>query len=220
MTNDVVNVTSNLPTTHEAEVNNLLDATRDVFQKLLKFKKGKFYIQDDEVRIGAEYVAHPSKLTLCWIKFSGGEVADRRFGKAAEGYRPPEREELGDRDESKWERGLDGKPKDPWSFQHLLPLENPENGEVVIFTTSSVGGEIGVKELVREWARRAKKGSRALPIVKLATMDMNTKKYGAVPRPYFPVIAWDALPADNVEVSIAAAAALCADDDMDDSIPF
>ena len=220
MTNDVMTVTTTLPAAHEAEVNNLLVATRDVFQKLLKFKKGKFYIQDDEVPIGTEYVAHPSQLTLCWIKFSGGEVADRRLGKAADGYRPPEREELGDRDESKWERGLDGKPKDPWSFQHLLPLENPENGEVVIFTTSSVGGARGVKELVQEWARRAKKGSRALPIVKLATMDMNTKKYGAVPRPYFPVIAWDALPADDVKMNIADEAALSVASELDDDIPF
>jgi hypothetical protein len=172
MTNDVVTVTTTLPAAHETEVNNLLGATKDVHQKLLKFKKGKFYIQDEEVPIGTEYVAHPSQLTLCWIKFSGGQVVDRRLGKAADGYRPPEREELGDLDESKWESGLDGKPKNPWSFQHLLPLEHPETGELVIFTTSSVGGEIGVKELVRAWAQRAKKGSCALPIVKLATMDI------------------------------------------------
>jgi hypothetical protein len=220
MTNDVVTVTTTLPAAHETEVNNLLGATKDVHQKLLKFKKGKFYIQDEEVPIGTEYVAHPSQLTLCWIKFSGGQVVDRRLGKAADGYRPPEREELGDLDESKWESGLDGKPKNPWSFQHLLPLEHPETGELVIFTTSSVGGEIGVKELVRAWAQRAKKGSRALPIVKLATMDMNTRKYGAVPRPYFPVIAWDAPPADDVKMNIADDAALSVAGELDDDIPF
>jgi hypothetical protein len=90
----------------------------------------------------------------------------------------------------------------------------------VIFTTSSVGGEIGVKELVRAWAQRAKKGSRALPIVKLATMDMNTRKYGAVPRPYFPVIAWDALPADDVKMNIADDAALSVAGELEDDIPF
>jgi hypothetical protein len=213
MTNEVMNVTSKLPATHEEEADNLLAATEDCgFEKLLKFKKGKFYLRDDEVPLGTEFVAHPSQLTLCWIKFVDGKVVDRRHGKAAEGYVPPEREELGDMDKSKWETGLDGNPKSPWSFQHLLPLENLESGEVFIFTTGTTGGEIAVKELCRAWARRAKKGSRANPIVKLATLDMPTKAYGAVPRPYFPITAWDELPASDVKANAA--------NELNDNIPF
>ena len=213
MTNEVMNVTSKVPTTHAEEADNLLAVTEDCgFEKLLKVKKGKFYVMEDEVPLGTEYLAHPSQLTLCWIKFADGKVADRRHGKAADGYVPPEREELNDNDPSTWETGLDGKPKDLWSFQHLLPLENLENSEVVIFTTSSVGGEIGVKELCRAWARRAKKGSRDLPIVKLATTDMPTRAYGAVPRPCFPITAWDEVPASNVKVDVAS--------ELSDTIPF
>ena len=56
---------------------------------------------------------------------------------------------------------LDGKPKDPWCFQHLLPFEHLESGEVVIFVTPSVGGMIATEELVREYARRLKRKVRA-----------------------------------------------------------
>jgi hypothetical protein len=198
MSNEVTKKASNLPATYEEEADNLLAATDDVgFEKLLKFKKGRYHLKDGEVPLGSEYVAHPSQLTLCWIKFVDGKVAERRHGKAAEGYEALKREELDDNDPASW-AVVDGTPKDPWAFQHLLPLENLENGEVLVFVTSSIGGEIGIKELVRQWAKRVKRcGSRALPIIKLSTIDMQTKKYGPVPRPSFPVTAWDEVPASG-----------------------
>ena len=201
----------------ETEADNILTASQEDcgFEKLLKFKKGKFYVQDDEVPLGTEYVAHTNQWTYCWIKFIDDKVADRRMFKVAEGIAPPERDELDDNDPSNWKIGVDGKPKDPWSLQYLLPLENLENGDVVIFTTPSVGGKMGVAEPCRAWARRAKKGSRALPIVKLSTTDMQTKKFGAVPRPLFEITDWDETPASGVEVIPPSTA-----DEVDDEIPF
>jgi hypothetical protein len=141
------------------------------------------------------------------------KVAERRHGKAIERWIPQEREELDDNDKSKWETGLDGKPKDPWSFQHLLPFESLESGEVLIFTTSSVGGQIATEELVNAYARRLKRTkSRALPIVKLASKDMPTKAYGDVPRPHFEIDGWEDALASDVKVNAAS--------ELNDTIPF
>ena len=207
---------TNLPTTQEEETDNLLAATQGYgSEKLLKFRKGKFFVMQEEVPLGTEYVAHASEMTYCWIKFSAdGQVVERRHGRAADGYEPPKREELDDwNDKSKW-RVIDGVPRDPWAFQHLLPLEHLETGALSIFTTGSVGGEIGVKELVYQWAKRAKKGQRSLPIIKLASIDMMSKKYGAVPRPHFPVVGWDDV------VPSAGGGKMSTANQLDDAIPF
>ena len=146
---------------------------------------------DDEVQLGTEFIAHASQLTIGWIKFVNNKVADRKMGRAAERFVPPERDELGDMEQSEWEV-RDGELQDPWSYQHLLPLEHPETGEIYIFTTSSIGGKIATEVIVQEYARRIKRrGSRALPIVRLAVTQMKTKKYGDVARPCFEVVGWE-----------------------------
>jgi hypothetical protein len=191
MSNDLTKKPNNLPAPYEEEADALLDATQG-HEKLLKFVKGKYKTREDEVPLGTQYVAHANQLTYCWIKFVDGKPVDRRHGKAVEKWTPPEREDLDDTDSSKWENGLDGKPKDPWSFQRLLPFEHLESGEVVIFTSSSIGGEIATNELCRAYAHRLKrKGSRALPIVKLESKDMPTNAFGDVPRPHFEIDGWE-----------------------------
>jgi len=188
--NQLATIQSNLPADIESEADNLL-ATTQGHEKLLKFVKGKYKVMDDEVPLGTEFIAHAPQLTFSWVKFVGNKVVDRRLGRAADRFVPPEREELGDNDQSKWEI-RDGELKDPWSFQHLLPLENPETGELLVFTTSSIGGQISTEELVRVYAQRLRrKGSRALPIVRLAVTQMKTKKFGDVARPHFEVTGWE-----------------------------
>jgi hypothetical protein len=218
MTNDLMEKPKNLPATLEAEADNILAAAKEDsgFEKLLKFKKGKFFIGDVEVPLGRQYVVHANHWTKCWIKFADGKVIDRRMGKTAEGFIPPAREELGDTNPEKWETGLDGKPRDPWSFQYLLPMEDVENGEVAIFTTASIGGRRGVADLGKAYGRRAKKGLRSLPIVRLAVAEMHTKKYGPVPRPEFEITDWEEVAAGSVEVIAPISAA----DDLNDEIPF
>jgi hypothetical protein len=198
----------------DAADNVLRSAQEDAgFAKLLKFKKGKYWIGDNEVRPGTSFVAHASQWTKCWIKFAGGQVVERRQGKVADGFKPPKREELGDNDQALWSSGLDGKPQDPWSLQDLLPFENLETGELVIFTTASVGGRIGVSELCIAWARRAKKDGKGQPIIALAVTDMPTKAYGDVPRPLFEITGWDEVVANEPEVAKVVK-------DFDDPLPF
>jgi hypothetical protein len=86
------------------------------FEKILKFKKGEYSIQEDKVPLGTEYLAHAAAWTKCWIKFADGKVADRKVYRVALGEKPPEREDLDDLDQNEWPEGLDGKPSDPWVF--------------------------------------------------------------------------------------------------------
>jgi hypothetical protein len=101
------------------------------------------------------------------------------------------REDLDCRNEDDWPDGLDGNPADPWVLQYLLPLENPPSGEVVIFVASSFGGRRAISELCDAYTKRAKRGHHGQPIIKLATTEMPTKKFGKVPRPLFEIDGWD-----------------------------
>jgi hypothetical protein len=218
MTNSIaVQPRSNVPATFETELDNLAAATKG-HEKLLKFVKGEYWIMDDEVPLGTEYIAHASKLAFSWIKFVGDTVAERKAWLATDGVRPSEREELGDLDQSQWEV-KNGEAKDPWTYQRLMPFENAETGEVVIFTSSSFGGKIALDALVQEFLNHAKRNrSRALPIIRLAVSQMKTKSFGDVARPHFEVVSWEDAP--SVDFAASAETITLSEKEMDDSIPF
>jgi hypothetical protein len=181
------------------EAENILDAAQKdaAFEKLLKFRKGDYFIGEEPVPLGTKYIAHAIGWTKCWIKFVDGEVADRKVYRIALGEQPPEREDLDDLDQDNWPEGVDGKPADPWSFQYLIPLERISDGEVVIFTTSSFGGRRAVADLCAAYAKRTTKSAGCgQPIVRLAKAEMPTKKFGKVPRPHFEIVGWDEPPGD------------------------
>jgi hypothetical protein len=215
-------LTTNISAT---EADNIISAVQeDEFEKILKFNKGDFLIGKDElIPLGSEFLAHAAAWTKTWIKFVDGKVADRKLYRVARGEVPPEREELGDLDQSIWPAGLDGKPSDPWVYQYLLPLENMESGEVLIFVTPSIGGQRAVREVCDKFAKRTKKGEYGQPIIKLGTAEMPSKKYGKVPRPAFEIVGWDNAETNSHEISDAAIPVekvVVKHDDMDDEIPF
>jgi hypothetical protein len=211
-----VRKTDNLPATIEAD--NLLDAAKEHagFEKILKFKKGEYFVGEESVAIGTEYLAHAAAWTKCWIKFLGGEVTDRKLYRVARGERPPEREDLDDTDKAAWPAGLDGHPADPWVLQYLLPLENLSTGEIAVFATSSIGGKRAVADLCDAYARRTKKGNVGQPIVRLRTKKMPTKNFGDVPRPLFEVVGWDEVTTGGIPEEPPAAD----ENEFQDKIPF
>jgi hypothetical protein len=193
MSNQLKNQTGDL-LVGGTEAENILGAAKEDsgFEALLKFKKGEYFIGDDEVLLGTEYIAHAIAWTKCWIKFVDGDVVERHVYRVAKNERPPEREDLDDLDKDNWPAGLDGHPADPWSYQYLLPFESIETGEIVIFTTSSFGGRRAVGDVCTAWAKRSKKAPHCgQPIIKLDVVDMPTKKFGKVPRPHFEIVGWD-----------------------------
>ena len=156
---EVKTQTVNVAAARGTEIDNILGAAQEDagFAKLLKFKKGGYFIGEELVPLATEYIAHAIGWTKCWIKFVDDEVAERKVYRVALGERPPERENLDDLDQDNWPDGIDGKPADPWSLQYLLPLEKLSDGEVVIFTTSSFGGRRAVAELCAAYASAQQK---------------------------------------------------------------
>ena len=208
-----------VPAVGNTEIENILGAAQEDagFEKILKFRKGEYFIGEELIPLGTGYIAHAIGWTKCWLKFVQDEVVERKIYRVALGERPPEREDLGDLEKDNWPEGIDGKPADPWCLQYLLPLEKASDGEVVIFTTSSFGGRRAVADLCAAYAkRRTKSGSCGQPIVKLAKADMPTKKFGRVPRPQFVIVGWDNPASDFDEPP----SVVPSDGEFDDSIPF
>jgi hypothetical protein len=218
----------NAITINDAAAENILDAAQEdaAFDRILKFRKGGYFIGEESVALGTEYLAHAAAWTKTWIKFADGKVADRKLYRVALGERPPQREDLDSLDENNWPLGRDGRRSDPWVLQYLLPLENMTNGEVVVFVTASIGGRQAVGDLCKSYAKRKIKGQDGQPIIQLATGEMPTKNFGKVPRPLLEVVGWDDTDVAIPEAALAAAIpvkvkkAATKNDDMDDEIPF
>jgi hypothetical protein len=176
-------------------VQNILDIASSGPVPLLKFKKTKFVVRETEIPIGTKFYAYCGDWQRGWIKFVGDERVDdgEQMGRAADKFYPAERDELGDEDQTQWE--LDdttGEPRDPWTRQDLLPLENVETGERMLFVTQSFGGRIAIEGLCARWGREIKKGlDKGLPIIRLSTSIFSTKKFGEVTRPDFPLDSWE-----------------------------
>ena len=176
------------------EIQNIADeAQQDAgFQRMLKFKKGEYWCDGEEVKLGTKYIAHAVGWTKTWVHFEDQKVVERKNYRVARGEKAPERDQLPDNDESKWPMGISGRPADPWVYQYLLPMENVATGEVQIFVASSFGGRRAVADLCAAYSRRAGKSKdKGQPIVTLQMMLMPTKKFGEVPRPHFEIIGWD-----------------------------
>ena len=216
---EVKTQTVNIAAARGTEIDNILGAAQEDagFAKLLKFKKGEYFIGEELVPLGTEYIAHAVGWTKCWIKFRDGEVVERQTYRVALGEQPPERENLDDLEKDNWPEGIDGKPADPWTLQYLLPLEKLSDGDVVIFTTSSFGGRQAVADLCKAYAKRAEKNANCgQPIVKLAKTEMPTKKFGRVPRPRFEIVGWD----DPLSAFAEAPPPVAPEGEFEDSIPF
>ena len=88
-----------LALSHETELENIHTAAKEDFgfEKLLKFAKGEFFVGQDEVPLGTEFIAHCTMWVKGWIKFNDDdEPPQRKMYRVAYGETPPEREDLDD----------------------------------------------------------------------------------------------------------------------------
>jgi hypothetical protein len=116
-----------LPATLNTAATNILKATQtSSLAPMLKFKKGKYFIGEEEVPLGRRFLAYCEDWRVGYIKFHESEVVDQRIGKVADGFVVPERDTLGDTDPDEWGKGNDGRPLDPWVRQSYLPIEDVE----------------------------------------------------------------------------------------------
>jgi hypothetical protein len=166
-----------------------------------------------------------------WVKWQGGKPVEYKMREP--GRRLPDREELDALDESEWENGPDGKPKDPWQFTRFVYLVDPFTAEAFTFSTSSWGGRGAVMDLADQIQRMRYARPGAVPVVELRHAPMMTK-FGKKSKPLFKVVDWRmsggfestskaAAPAPQIDVNkpaqIEARPAQSARD-LDDEIPF
>jgi hypothetical protein len=187
------------------------------FDKMLKFKKGIYECDGDEIGLGTQYIAHALGWTKVWVKFVDGTPTERRVYRVLKGEAAPERHDMPDTDDSKWEVDPAGRKMDPWSYQYMLPMEKVgEEGQLVVFVTASFGGRRAVADLCTAWSRQTvRTPGCGMPIVSLNKTMMPSKKWGDVPRPYFEIVGWDGTARDVREVRTENLK-----EEMNDEIPF
>ena len=89
-----------------------------------------------------------------------------------------------------WEAGVDGKPRPPWAHTVVVYLVNLSTGEAYTYAAATSGAHIAfdaLKEAVI--TMRALRGTRCMPVVKLADRPMKMK-FGQGKRPHLEIIGW------------------------------
>lgn len=202
----------------------LADAAADIGRdKFLFFKKGIYVDSNkEEVALGTEYLAQCTQWQYCWIKFNEGAAPTRMMYNAmlvkTGKLLMPRRDALDEQDKSKWGPDLNGNPKDPWIFQHYLPLLTDEDELVIFCTGNALGGKIAVGELGKIVGQRIMRtGVTSHPQIKLAKTTFPSKKWGRVERPEFQIIGWNDLTGGGTYTLVAPEQLK---DEMNDSIPF
>jgi hypothetical protein len=177
---------------------------------LLKYSKGHYIIGTEEVQMGTEYIAHVEHWVRGWVKFKGGSLIEHKVGRVADGFVVPERTELDETDTATWEKDpKSGEPKDCWTKQSYLPLENIATGEIVTFVSGSYGGRQAISKLCSQAAKHL--ATMGQPVIKLGTESYKHKHYGRTDKPVLHLVRW---------TSEGGAAPASTADVMDDVIPF
>jgi hypothetical protein len=213
------------------EADNILaGVAEDAGQMILKFnKQGQYLVHDEPIAIGTEFLAHTAAWQKVWTHFGpDGSVIEppRIFPVKDRSKNVPERDELGDDDQSTWAKDENGRLLDPWLYQYYLPLQDLKTGKIFVFVTQSGGGQLAVRNLCEAYANRLASGQPGQPIMKLGTKEFGRHK---TLRPDFEITGYEA-----AEINKAVAAAISAQptpdtkkrkvavtpDDMDEEIPF
>ncbi len=184
----------------------------------LKFDRGsfKFGMDDDELPLGTRLVANMAEAQIGHFKWRNSEVVDEAMVRLADGIRPASREDLGDTDESTWEKGAQGNPINPWSFTNTVPLKDPASEAEFVFTTSSKGGIKAVGKLCMQYGGERLQNAGKLPVIEIGASSYRHKVYGEVHFPTFRIVEWRS----EAELIGGTDSATAAVDDLNDDPPF
>jgi hypothetical protein len=151
----------------------MLDETSSSTPRLL-CKKGEWSMNGEDVPLGKEFIAYPMDAMRGFCRWEDDKVVEQRIGRIADKF-SLKREEL---------------PEDEdWQPQHVLPLEDPETGEVVMFVSCATGAKIAVEKLIHATARAVKKGTGDLtPLIRLSAGTFPSPEFGTIPRPAFEIV--------------------------------
>ena len=184
----------------------------------IKFVKGTFVTHDDDQEIPPddELIALCDRTLVGWLKFNGeNELPTQIMGLWFEDFEKPERETLGDMDQTKWEIGLSGAAEDPWLHANYLVLQHARTSELFTFVTTSPTGRRAVGALLRHFRYMCSAHPGTLPVVQLRAGGFQHRdpRVGWVATPTF--VAVGRHPADGVAKPDAPMGDL-----LDDKIQF
>jgi hypothetical protein len=177
---------------------------------LIKFADGRWTLGRASLQEGALQLVAVGTSTV-WARWAGGKPD--KYVMKLPGQHFPERYELGDTDENRWEMGPNGEPRDPWQLTRLMYLMDPTTAEAFTFSATSQGGKGAVADLAEAITRYRFARPGASPVVELRTAPMPTK-YGMKSKPHFKIVSWVGGDAPSVEPKLVSERVL------DDEIPF
>lgn len=162
---------------------------------LLKFAKGHWSVgkEGTAVKEGTKFFVNMQGLRVGWQRWDDGRPSDEIMCLMVSGQKPPARSTLGDHDKELWEEDSSGKPRDPWQFTNELPLVSADDGEEVVFTTSSKGGINAIGELCIAYSKgRKMKADGAVPIIEIGTSSYkhSDKTFGTIYTPVLKLVGW------------------------------
>jgi hypothetical protein len=157
-----------------------------IIGQMIKFDAGVHKVNKTET-LPPETVLVAIDVITAWVKWQAKQPVEHRITRAGEQH--PDRDDLPDKNKTKWEIGLDGQSADPWKDTRYLRLIDPLTGADYTFVTDSIGGRRAVSDLKSQIRNVRYAHPNAVPVVKLRSTTMNTK-YGLKPRPLFEVIGW------------------------------
>jgi hypothetical protein len=125
-------------------------------------------------------------------KFEGGRKPVYAVVRVLDGVAPPSRDELDERDESRWLNG-----KDPWQPVTLVPVFDPESREPFLFTTTTSGGHDAVASLITAYTDHCEEHSdrNELPLVELNSDSYLNTHGKRIHFPIFEILSWVERPA-------------------------
>jgi hypothetical protein len=148
---------------------------------------------------GSQWLALSTR--SCWTRWQGNRPERYLFREP--GRDLPERDELGDLDQDKWEAGPGGGEKrDPWQHAAFLYLANEASAELLTFSTSTFGGRGAIRDLAEQIGLMRGAHPRAVPLVELVNRPVSTR-YGRKVWPHLKVVGWRNLEPTNGHPAIA-----------------
>jgi len=145
----------------------------------------------DAIPSDATFVCNVPETWCGFIRYEKEKVVEHRLVRIDK--RPPDRNELGHFDESKWELDNDNNARDPWSPTDRMVMRESGDGELALltFSTGSYGGRNALGALSKAYAQRSDKFRNMYPVVKLGTGSWDHKTYGPILKPIFEIVGWE-----------------------------
>ncbi len=198
------------------------------FGKILKYVKGEWSHADSPIAFGTEFLVLINEALRGDVRFEGGKPVQQRIGLIRERAKFAKREDLGDTDQSFWEKDKNGRPIDPWSPQTILPMIHVESGDLYSFIFRSAGAKQTFRDLCRAYSPYRK--TSTLPIISLQTDKYRHDDYGWIDIPVLQIERWEDSgdPAgsdggsapDGGDSARVVGESKAAREDINDSIPY